>query len=1085
VSQNDGGSAAILAVVVGPPVGAVRLAARSTGLHDQHVRLVRDLLTNAGGHELASPTSDACFGFERWPAAVEAAISLTSEIPQPAMQLVGMQVGVGLGACDRPDDAVVAERAAVIAKSAHPNEIRLDEALAAVTRQDPPDHRVVRPVDGDPVPDVEPTYRLANARDEVPNNLVPALTSFVGREAEIGEVRRLLGHARLVTVTGPPGAGKTRLAAEIAERLLGRFEDGAWFVGLAPISDPRLMLATLADALGLRQATDRSPIDAVSAHIQTRHLLAVLDNFEHITEAATELTTLLAAAPRLQLVVTSRTLLHLSGEHEYALPPLQLPPAHIEHGNLVRSEAVDLFARRAAASLPTFHLGTENAAQVGELCRRLDGLPLAIELAAARVKALPLPAILARLDRRLELLTGGPRDLPARQQSLRAAVAWSYDLLEPPAQELFRRVSVFRGGWTIDGAVAACGAEASEQDAVFETLALLLDASLLVRHATDSAVARFTMLETLREFAAECLDEAGETDAVRGRHAAHCLDLVERFEPDFTGTDQAAALDRIASEHDNLRIALDYLLGTRPEDALRLGAGIWRFWQMRGHLLEGSRWLNRALQAAGDDAAEGLRANALAAAGGLAYWRGDMRETQLCYERALALRRSIGDELGIADAAYDLAFVFGPLFDPTPEDPLRTAEAVRLAEEADELYRKAGNEPGIAKSGWLFGSLMLYRDMNRARSLLGASVDRFRRLNDPFGLGWALRVYGLALLGSADSAAAAAAFGEALTLFAAAEDGSAMALLLGDFAEVSRSEGDALRAARLSGAAAAIRHVTEVEVAHADESPWMIKATTPEGLIDTAALDRAWAEGQAMSQAEATLYALRSAAVVVADQSLRVKAFGTFEVERSGQPVSHWGGPKAGSRQAQAMFAFLLDRGERGVTKDEFIEVIWPDAEVAQGDLNFHRTLGGLRTTLEPGKAAGSSGGVVFANGRYRLSVSIVGWLDAAEFERRLLNAAQATDDLAAIRGLEAARSLYRGDFLDDCPVYGDSEYVEERRGFLRGRLVDALMDLGRRYEGRGEQSVAAARFREALTVSGGDCPAANDGLERLRLPVV
>jgi two-component SAPR family response regulator len=214
--------------------------------------------------------------------------------------------------------------------------------------------------------------------------------------------------------------------------------------------------------------------------------------------------------------------------------------------------------------------------------------------------------------------------------------------------------------------------------------------------------------------------------------------------------------------------------------------------------------------------------------------------------------------------------------------------------------------------------------------------------------------------------------------------------------------------------------------------------------------------------------------------ALRVTALGPFTAERGGEAIAHWGGAKAGSRQAQAMFAFLLDRAERGVTKDEFLEVIWPDAELEQGDLNFHRTLGGLRTTLAGNSSSLRSDRVVFANGRYRLSAAVVGWLDAAEFERRLASAGQATDDLSAIRGLESARSLYRGDYLDDCPLYGDSAFVEERRGLLRGRLVDALVDLGRRYERRGDMSLAAARLREALAVSGGDCPSASAGLDRL-----
>jgi predicted ATPase len=1080
MSVNHEAPAAIVAVFVGPAGENVRLG--STSLHEQQVARVRDLLASADGRVIDAVDCDVCMGFTSVPAALEGAIALTSAFSR-STTFGGMYVGVGLDLADATDHPAGAARAAAVARSAQANEILLAEALAVAAEQDPPDGLVVRRVDDDSTLDIGAVYRLASARVEVPNNLVPALTSLVGRDAEIAAVRRLLDQARLVTVTGPPGAGKTRLASEVAERLLGRYEDGAWFVPLAPIGDPSLMLPTFAQALGL-QPTDRSVLDAISAHLQTRHVLAVLDNFEHITEAAPELNTLLAQAPGLQMLVTSRAPLHLSGEHEYAIPPLSIPEPDETVGAIARSDAVDLFGRRAAASQPTFRVSHENARQVGEICRRLDGLPLAIELAAARVKLMSLPAILARLDHRLALLTGGPRDLPARHQSLRAAVAWSYDLLDPSAQRLFRALSVFRGGWTINGAVAVSGDEASDDDDVLQTLAMLLDASLVGRQTADSAEPRFTMLETLRQFGAERLDEAGVADAARARHATYLIEMAERYEPELTGTDQAAALDRIAIEHDNIRAALGYLVRAKPEDALRLAAGIWRFWQMRGHLQEGARWLAGALEAAAADATDGVRAKAHAAAGGLEYWRGDMIGAQQHYEAALALRRAIGDELGTADALYDLAFVFAPHLNPPPEDPRRTALAIRKAEEAELLYSRAGNEPGIAKSGWLLGMVMMYRDIDRARTMLGDVVERFRRLDDPFGLGWALRMYGLALLGTANSAAAADTFEEALRLFAAAEDGTGIGLLLDDFAQVAKAQGDILRAARLEGAAESIRQLTEAELAIVNDAPWRVDASPADGAFDPAALEQARADGRAMSQAEAAAYALRTDSPSVPDRALRVTTLGRFRVERSGQPVSHWGGPKAGSRQAQALFAFLLDRGDRGVTKDECIEVIWPDAELAQGDLNFHRTLAGLRGTLEPDGRSTSSGSVIFTNGRYRLSPSVVGWLDVGEFEQRLLNASQATDEGAAIRGLEAARSLYGGDYLDDCPVYGDSGYVEDRRGLLRGRLVDALIDLGRRYETRGDSTLAAARFREALSVSEGDCPSATGGLDRLGVPL-
>ena len=1082
MTQNLHRTAAVLAVRVGPAAGPGISARQPTGLHDQQVRYVRELLIAAGGQEVDAPDSDAAFQYEGWPQGIGAAIALNSEISGLTTHLAGMQVGVGLDLTDARNGAADIARAAAIASSAPPNEIRLGEALAAVARHDPPDRCVVKRVGGDATSDDAIVHRLANAREEIPNNLPAQVTSFVGREAELSEVGGLLAQARLVTVTGPPGAGKTRLAGELAERLLGRFEDGAWFVGLAPIADPRLMLSSLADALGLLPPADRSLVDAISTHLQTRRVLVLLDNFEHVTDAAAELSTLLAAVPALRVLATSRTPLHVSGEHEYSLPPLELPRLSGRADDVVRSEAGDLFARRAVASKPTFRVDDENASQVGELCHRLDGLPLAIELAAARVKILPLSGILARLDHRLALLTGGPRDLPARQQSLRAAVAWSYDLLEPATQWLFQRLSVFRGGWTIDGAVAVCWAEGADTDWVFGALASLLDGSLIIRQAPDAGVSRFTMLETLREFAAERLDEAGETDDARARHAAYCLALVEGCAPDFTGPDRSAALDTVAIEHDNVRATLDHLLEANPEDALRLAASLWRFWQMRGHLVEGSRWLTRALDASGGSVPDALRAKALEAAGGLAYWRGDMAEAQSSYEAALVVRRQIGDHVGVAGALYDLAFVFYPGFFPRPEDTTRTATGMAFLEEAETLFRRAGDEAGTARTGWAIGSFLMYSDPERSRRLLGASVERFRRLNDPFGLGWALRIYSQSLLGTGDPVGAADAAREALQLFAAAEDGSAMGLLLDDFAEIAHAEGDVLRAARLRGAAAGLRHVTEAEIANDNLGRTGAAESTVDS-TDPAALQRAWTEGQAMSQSEATAYALASGPIALPDRALRVTTLGTFLVERSGAPVAHWGGPKAGSRQAQAMFAFLLDRGERGVTKDEFIDVIWPDAEVAQADLNFHRTLGGLRGTLEPERAAVGTA-VTFMNGRYRLSASVVGWLDSDEFEQRLMNAARATDDVAAIRGLEAARAMYRGDYLDDCPLFGDSGYVEGRRGILRGRLVDALVDLGRRYEARGDDAFAAARFREALSVAGGDCSSATEGLSRLGVPI-
>jgi tetratricopeptide (TPR) repeat protein len=588
------------------------------------------------------------------------------------------------------------------------------------------------------------------------------------------------------------------------------------------------------------------------------------------------------------------------------------------------------------------------------------------------------------------------------------------------------------------------------------------------------------MLETLREFAAERLADAGEERATRARHANYYLELAEREAPRFTGRDPAAALDRVAPEHDTVRAALGELIDHDPEGALRLGAAMWRFWQMRGYLHEGGRWLRGALQAAGPNADDRWRVEAVAAIGSLAYWVGDLTQARPYYEEAVAIRRTIGDDARTASALYDLSFMFSPLFFPLPADPERTERAAALLGEAQELYRRVGGEAGIAKTGWMLGILAMYRDLPEAALLLRTAVEQFRRLDDPFDLGWALRMYGCSLLGLHDTAAAGDAFREALGIFSAANDGSGLGMLLGDAADLARLEGDAVRAARLKGASAGLRQLSETELANVEEVPWLAGTPALAEMLGPAELAQAWADGRSMSQAEALAYALGGGVAAEPSAALRVTALGPFAVERSGERLSHWGGAKAGSRQAQAIFGFLFDRGERGVTKDELIEVIWPDAEVAQGDLNFHRTLGGLRATLEPDQASSGRRAIAFENGRYRLGRHVVGWDDVSEFERHLQHAAQATDEGAAIRELEEARSLYRSDFLDDCPVYGDSEYVEERRTTLRGRLSAALVDLGHRYERRGDEALAAARFREALGVAGGEHPSAREGLDRL-----
>jgi predicted ATPase/DNA-binding SARP family transcriptional activator len=1077
LSAVDAGPAVQLAVVVRSPndgSGRPGLIAR---LHDQQVLLVRALLSGAQGREVGASGCDAARSFDDVADAIASAVTLASQLQRLPSELRGLDAGIGLAF----GSSTSFDRVAGIAASGATGEICLGDDLALAVRDNPPDRLVVRPQGRSIAGSAEETHALVLALAAVPNNLAPALTSFVGREQEILQIRELIDRRRIVTITGVPGSGKSRLAQEVAERILGRYEDGVWLVALAPIGDPRLVMSAVADAIGIAVPAGVMPIDAVAAHVRNRQMLIVLDNLEHLVAAASDIERAFSGAPDVRIIVTSRIAPRVEGEHVFVLDALEVAAGGWSESE-TPAEAIELFMERAAASRPGFGIDDDEVASLVELCRRLDGLPLAIELAAARVKSLSLRSISERLDERLTLLTGGSTEQPAHHHSLGAAIGWSYDLLGPSAQRLFRRLSVFRGGWSLEGAATMADLEPRTDDATLDILASLQDAGLIVRLDAAGDVARFTMLESLRSYAADRLDAAEEREAAFRRHADGMIRLSERTESELSGPGQAVALDRLAVEHDNVRAALGYLTQSSPIDALRLVAGIWRFWQIRGHMVEATRSIDDALAAAGDDVPAVVLARALAAAGGLAYWRGDLAKAEGLYESVVAIRRTMADDAGLAEALFDLAFVFDPILSPPPEDPARTAAGIALANEAHELFVRAGNEHGIARSGWFLGSILANRDIAGATSVLESSVERFRKLGDPFGLGWALHTYGLVLLRSVDADSARAAFAEAIGLFRDAGDGSAIGLLLDDFAEVATADGDALRAARLRGAAAASRRTTHAELAIAN-ALWQVGDAVPRGLIDPEALERAGVEGQAMSQSAAVTYALRLDSDSASEAGLRVRALGPLVVNRLGQVVSDWGGQKAGNRHAQAIFAFLMDRGDRGVTKDEFIEVLWPDAEVRQGDLNFHRTLNGLRTTLASDPVQDSDRpheSIVFTNGRYRLVPAVVSWLDVAEFQQLLLMALEASDDMSAIRGLESARALYRGDYLDDCPLYGDSAFVEERRRFLRGRLVDALVDLGRRYAARHDVNLASARFREALTASDGDCPSALDGLESL-----
>ena len=451
----------------------------------------------------------------------------------------------------------------------------------------------------------DPSLAAPEALAEPPGNLPTRLTSFVGRHAELEQVRELLVRHRLVTLTGPGGVGKTSLALAVAAQAASRQRGGGWLVELASLGDPSLVPTAAAGALGLRDtlggpATQGvvSPLDRLVEFVQAGERLLVLDNCEHLVQACAELAeTLLGAAPNLQILATSRERLGVPGEALSPVAPLELPDEALPPEALAGYDVVRLFLERATAGRPDFALDAMTAPAVARICRRLDGLPLAVELAAARVRSLPVTEIAARLDDRFGLLTGGPRTAAARQQTLRATLDWSYRLLTDPEQRLFNRLAVFAGGWTLQAAETVCGGDGPAPGKTIDLLGRLVDQSLVAAEAGETA--SYRMLETVRHYARYQLIASGEADMMAGRHLAYLVGLAERADPELRRSDQARWMARLEAEHDNLRAGLDWALGHEPQTGMRLAGALAWYW-LFGHQQEGRRWLAAALAAADD-----------------------------------------------------------------------------------------------------------------------------------------------------------------------------------------------------------------------------------------------------------------------------------------------------------------------------------------------------------------------------------------------------------------------------------------------------------------------------------------------------
>ena len=688
-----------------------------------------------------------------------------------------------------------------------------------------------------------------------PNNLPSQITPLIGREDAIRNVReRLLRkELRLLTLTGPPGIGKTSVGIHVAADLLDHFQDGVFFVPLAPISDPNLVTAVIARVFGLTDSGLRPLLQSLTAALGDKQLLLLLDNFEQVVEAAPVVARVLEASPRVKVLVTSREPLHIRGENVFPLPTLPLPDLSLTPtaSAVLDNPAVRLFLERAQATNPDFTLNDENAESVASICARLDGLPLAIELAAARVRLFSPQEIDKRLVSRLTLLTGGPRDLPGRQQTLRSAIDWSFGLLNRGEQCLFARVSAFVGGAAFPAIEAVCNALGDLPMELPDMIESLLDKNLLKQTRAVDGESRFTMLETIREYALELLEESDEGEEIRRLHAQYYLALAEAAESELRSQNQLIWLDKLEAEHNNLRAVFDWAERSGEiETGLQLAGALIFFWKTRGHFIEGrqkTEWLLSRPEAAG---ATPGRAKALLAASRLARDQGDYSHAQAHAEESQAIWRELGDKEGVARSLHALAIVMSDKGD--------NATAFALGEKALAISRELGDKSMIAEGMTHSLGLSLYRegDYERAEVLLRESLELFQELGNKEGVALASIILALIPIQLGDYQTASELAKASLALFHELDEKRRIGRCFGELARIAYGLGEVERAVRLFAASAAVLDSIGASMVPATEAEWepYIEATRKE--LGEGHFREVWGEGWSMALEDAIGYAL-------------------------------------------------------------------------------------------------------------------------------------------------------------------------------------------------------------------------------------
>ena len=833
----------------------------------EHRQLLRSAFAAAGGREVGTHGDAFLVAFTRAIDGVTAAIAAQRALLEhawPSDVALPVRMGVHTGEPTNVRDDYVGldvHRAVRVCSAGHGGQILLSGSAAVLVERSLPEGVTLRELGRHRLKDLEEPERLVQvvhydlpadfpplkSLTPVTNNLPRPLTSFIGRRDALAVVGRLLRTKRLVTLTGSGGCGKTRLALEIARGALGGYADGAWLVELGALTDPALVPREVATVLSIPEVSDRPLTASVTAAIAARQLLLLLDNCEHLLATCTGLVdAVLRACPSVGILATSREPLGVPGETVWRVPSLALPEPRQPFDEVARCDSVRLFVERAAAVAPEFTLTQRNAPAAAAVCRLLDGIPLAIELAAARAQALSVEQIAARLDDRFRLLTRGSRTALPRQQTLRATIDWSFDLLSEAERTMLRRLSVFAGGSTLEAAEAVCAGSGIDVSSVLDLMTQIASKSLATMNDAGGDV-RCRLLETVRQYGRERLSEHGETAAVRSRHLAWYADLAERAAPELLRSDQSAWLDRLGREHDNLRAALEWCLETEDHDAgLRLASVLGRFWLVRGHLAEGRKWLAQLLQRS-EGVSPRVRARALRTAGMMAvYGQSDHAGGLASYEEALSIYRSLGDEREASDVLIGLgvaAFLRG-----------ETETARDLYEQSLAICRRLDDQHGVAKGLHNLGRLAQHRhEYEQARSLMEASLAVLRTLHDQQDIAVALINLGSIEIRSGNVALARHRLLEALAIEERVGDTRRIAYLIDGFAALAVVSGRVTDAARLFGAADALRESIGASLPaaeHRELDGWIVQARER---LPAAAFSDAWNAGRLMTVDEAVL----------------------------------------------------------------------------------------------------------------------------------------------------------------------------------------------------------------------------------------